>query len=128
MSKPNEAANYGIVGSVTATAVAVGAHSKAVVHQNAAPSRHEFDAAIDALRAQIAALQLAEPSRQLLQDDVAKIEQMASEKPEHKAAASDILKSLVDKFKMIGVFVQTAVGLEEPIKKLAEWFSIAAPF
>jgi hypothetical protein len=53
---------------------------------------------------------------------------MASKKPEQKTVASDVLKGLVDKLKMIGVIMQTAVGLAEPIKKMAEWFGVPMPF
>jgi hypothetical protein len=128
MSKPNERVNYGIIGPVTAKAVAAGPHAQATVNEAGAVSREEFDGALKALRAQIAALEVPEQSRQLLHDDVTKIEQMASQKPEQKAAASDVLKGLVDKLKMIGVFMQTAVGLAGPIKIVAGWLGVPIPF
>jgi len=128
MSKPNESGNYGIIGNVTAKAVAVGTGASAVVNEHAPMSRADFDAALSVLRDQIAALQLPEQSRQVLHQDVAKIEQMAGEKPELKPAVSDVLKGLVDKLKLVGVFLQAAAGFQEPIKKLAAWFHIPLPF
>ena len=118
--------NYGLIGSVTAKAVAVGPHSTATVNETGTLSREEFEGALDTLHAQIAALQVADSSRQLLYDDVAKIRQMGSERTEQKSA-SDALKGLVDKLKMVGVFMQAAIGLAEPIKKVAEWFAIPMP-
>jgi hypothetical protein len=128
MSKPNESANYGIIGNVKAKAVAVGPDAKAVVNETAAPSRADFDAALAALREQIAGLHLPEHSRDALHGEVEKIEHMADEKPDAKPAAHDVLKSIVEKFKLAGVFLQTAAGLQEPITKLAEWFHVSLPF
>ena len=128
MTKSEKPANYGIIGDVTAKAVAVGTKSKAVVHEGGAPSRAQFDAAIEALRAQIDALQVAQSGQQVLHDDVTKIEKLASEKPQHEAAASGVLAGLVDKFKMIGVVAKTAVGLAGPLKVVAAWFGIPLPF
>ena len=54
----SDAANYGIIGAVTAKAVAVGQGASAVVNENSLPSRDDFDAALASLRDEIRALKL----------------------------------------------------------------------
>jgi hypothetical protein len=128
MSDSRDAANYGIIGAVTAKAVAVGPDAKATVNEYSALSRSDFDGAIDDLRAQIAALKLPESNQQLLHGDLSKIEQLAGSKPETKPEASNLLKSLLGNFKLAGEFLQTAAGLQAPIKLIAQWFNIPLPF
>ena len=128
MSKSEGSANYGIIGNVTARAVAVGTGAKAVVTEHNAISRAQFDAALADLCDQLAELQLPAQSHEILRKDVARIGAMAGDKPEPKPAAFEVFKGLVDKLKMAGVFLQAAAGLQEPIRKLAEWFHIPLPF
>jgi len=128
MTRPGNDANYGIVGNVQAKAVAVGAGSSAVVNETTMHSRAEFDSALATLRDQIAALRLPESGREILDEDIARIAKMAGEKPGPAPAAVDVLKGLVEKLKMVGVLLQTAVGFREPIKKIAEWFHLTLPF
>jgi hypothetical protein len=128
MSDSRDAANYGIIGAVTAEAVAVGPDAKAIVNKQTTLLRTDFDSAIGDLRAQIAALKLPESNQQLLHEDLSKIEQLAGTKPESKPAASSELKSLLDNFKLAGEFLQTAAGLQGPIKLIAQWFNVPLPF
>jgi hypothetical protein len=127
MNKPNESANYGIVGNVNAKAVAVGSDATAIVNETVLPSRAEFEAAVAALRDQIATLQLPEHSREILHEDVTKIEGV-TDTPEAKPRGAELLKGLVDKLKMVGIVVEGITGLAEPIRKLAAWFQISIPF
>ncbi|MGD0939438.1 MAG: hypothetical protein ABR905_06960 [Terracidiphilus sp.] len=128
MSDPAVSANYGIIGAVTSKAVAVGPDARAIVNEYATLSRTDFDGAMDDLRAQIAALKLPESHQQLLHEDLSKIEQLAGAKPEAKPAAANVLKSLLANFKLAGEFLQTAAGLQGPIKLIAQWFNVPLPF
>jgi len=129
MSTKNGSANYGIIGNVNAKAVAVGETANAVVSESSGLSRADFDAALSALGEQIAALQLPHEQREVVSSEIAKLEQMAdTKKPEHKAAASDLLKGLVDKLHMVGSLVHAGVALQKPLKILAAWFGVPLPF
>ena len=129
MSKKDQDINYGIVGNVNATAVAIGAGSSAIVNQSGPPpSPQEFDKALQALRDQIAQLRLESYSMEVLQADIEKLKQMAGPNAAPNPNAGNQLESFVSKLKMAGVALQTAVGFHEPIAKIASWFGIPVPF
>jgi len=124
----SDAANYGIIGAVTAKAVAVGQGASAVVNENSLPSRDDFDAALASLRDEIRALKLPAEHRNAVNEDVAKIEALAGDNPEAKPAAGALLNSLLGKLKTAGVILNTVAGFQAPIKLLASWFQIPLPF
>lgn len=128
MSRKRAAANYGIIGDVKAKAVAVGEGARAVVTESSTVSRSEFESAMAALREQIGCLKLPAPSAEVIEKDIAKIEEIARDESNDKGGATEVLKGLVEKLTLVGVFLQTAGGLQEPIRKLAEWFRVPLPF
>lgn len=130
MSKRGQNVNYGIIGKVTAKAVAVGEGASAnVTEAGAQISRAEFDEAIRILRAQIDAMQLPAAAREIVTGDLKKIEEAgAKDKPAESLTASTLLSGLIDKLKLVGVLLNTTAGLQEPIKKLAAWFQVPMPF
>jgi hypothetical protein len=128
MSAQNGSANYGIIGNVNAKAVALGETANAVVNESSGISRADFDAALSALREQIKAMQLSPQEGEAVSGEIGKLEQMAGAKPEHKAAATDMLKGLVDKLQTFGSLLHAGVALEAPLKILAAWFHVPLPF
>jgi hypothetical protein len=130
----DSSANYGIQGNVNATAVAVGPHAKAVVHEQAPASRKEFDAALASIREQIAKLEIPEEHREAVHKDLKQLESMAGSKPgsgqaaESKHGAEDLLGRVVKTLKLAGVAVQTIASFQQPLSLLATWFHIPPLF
>ena len=124
MSKAGSSANYGIQGNVNATAVAVGPHATATVHQNAPASRAEFDQLLETLRGRLDELQLPPDAHQTAQQHLAKIESMAGDQPGPKPAAADLFSRLVNGLKSAGVLLEAAAGLHQPLLELAAWFHL----
>jgi hypothetical protein len=134
----DSSANYGIQGNVNATAVAVGPHAKAVVHEQAPASRKEFDAALASIREQIAKLEIPQEKREAVHKDLKQLESMAGSKPESKSGskqeseskhgAEDVLARVVKTLKLAGVAVQTIAGFQQPLSLLATWFHIPPLF
>lgn len=134
----DSSANYGIQGNVNATAVAVGPHSKAVVHQQAPASRKEFDAALASTREQIAKLEIPQEHREVIHKDLKLLESMAGakvkqgpgkeQKEESKRGAEVVLARVVKTLKLAGVAVQAIAGLQQPLSLLAGWFHIPPLF
>ncbi len=128
MSKAPNSANYGIVGNVNATAVAVGPRARAVVNQGPPASRAELDAVLAAIRSQIASLPLADDQRAAAHADLAQVETIAGATPEPKKGAAEILNRLVKTIQSGGALLQTVAGLHGPLQQLASWFHVALPF
>ena len=130
MSDGGERANYGIIGNVTAKAVAAGENAQAnVTESGARVERADFEEALRTLREQVEALQLPAVGREVVVSDLKKIEEAgATERPNENPVASTLLNGLIDKLKLAGVALNTAVALQEPIRKLAMWFRVPLPF
>ena len=130
----DSSANYGIQGNVNATAVAVGPHAKAVVHEQAPAARKEFDAALASIREQIANLEIPEEHREAVHEDLKQLEAMAGAKQgkeqgvESKHGAEVVLARVVKTLKLAGVAVQTIAGFQQPLSLLARWFHIPPLF
>ena len=119
--------NYGIVGNVTAKAVAVGARATAMVTENA-PDRAGVKAAIQKLETELQKLNLSRDQMDLLSGDVERLKQLAAKDPESHSPASGIMAGFVAKLKMVGVVVESVISLKNPLLKIASWFGVAPPF
>lgn len=117
-------ANYGIQGSVTANAVAVGPHSTAIVNETAPTSRAEFDSVIASLHEQIAKLQLSQEDVDSTHESLKELEAMAGSNPQPKHGAADLLGRVVKTLQTAGVAVKTIAELHQPLGQLAAWFHI----
>lgn len=116
--------NYGIMGNVNASAVAVGPHAKAIVNQGAPASRAEFDTLVETLRKEIAAMQLPAENLKLAHESLNELHAMAGETSKPKLEAAPVMDRIVNALKSAGVLVQTVAALHSPLLQLAAWFHI----
>jgi hypothetical protein len=116
--------NYGIMGNVNASAVAVGPHAKAVVNQAAPATRAEFDALVQSLRHEIAAIKLPPENREVVHESLNELQGMAGESSAHKREAAPVMDRILNALKTAGVLVQGVAALHNPLLQLAAWFHI----
>jgi len=125
--RDDSGANYGIVGNVTAKAVAVGAGASATVNETQG-GRAELETALQKLEEEIRGLHLTSEQAKLLSEDVKKLKQLDGKGPETSGPAASILSGLVAKLKMVGVVAESVISLKEPLTMIANWFGVAGLF
>jgi hypothetical protein len=121
--------NSGIqANTVTADVIAVGNHARASKVVNAQGANQELLDSIAELRNAIAAMPLARPAREALEEDVVNLDSAATGKDTHPDQVKGVLGGIVGKLKMVGVVMSDAVAIATPLKKIAEMFGLQLPW
>jgi hypothetical protein len=127
--KPDQGANYGIIGDVKARAVAVGSGARAVSNQSGGSlTREDFDAALTGLNDQISRLSIPATGLEALRADLEKLKELGMREEPGSERAASLLESFIGKLKMVGVLVETVKPLSGPIKAIAAMWGIPLPF
>ncbi|MET0339879.1 MAG: hypothetical protein ABW252_02715 [Polyangiales bacterium] len=127
MSRPKSDVNYGLqADSVSATAIAVGERSRAVVHAGSAPTAAERDAAVEAILRALQALPLSDTQKALLRADVTALRELPPTASSAATAAS-VMKGFLDKLQLVGVAFDAASKLGPPLKTVAAWLGVSLP-
>jgi hypothetical protein len=116
--------NYGIMGNVNATAVAVGPQASAVVNQAAPSSRAEFDTVVQSLRNEIAAMNLPAENQTAVHESLNELQGLAGEASKPRLEAAPVVDRIVKALKTAGVLVQSVAALHNPLVALAAWFHL----
>jgi hypothetical protein len=119
--------NYGIVGNVTAKAVAVGTGATATATENTG-NRAGLEAALQELETELQQLNLSRDQLDILSQDVEKLKKVRGKSLESHSSATAIMAAFVAKLKMIGVVAESVISLKDPLLRIASWFGIAPPF
>ena len=127
--RTDRGANYGIIGNVSARAVAVGDGARATSdHVEGPVSREAFDAALKELHDQISRLSLTAAGAEALKSDLEKLRQASTQKTPDRTQAAGLLEGLIGKLKMVGVLVETVKPLSGPLRTVASMFGVPLPF
>jgi len=120
--------NEGIqANTVQAEVLAVWRGAQATKYSTAADAE-ALSRAVGELHAAIAALALPAPARQVLDQDVRALADVAGHEQPDPQAARGLLKGIADKLKMVGIVLTEAVGLAEPVGKIANLLRIPLGF
>ena len=125
----SDSTNNGIIGNVTAKAVAVGTGAQASVRETApSQAQAELLAAVHELLSQLQVLRLPPAADKLIRTDVDQLRQLAPEDTDASPQASGILERLTQKLKIADVAIEAAAPLGKALKVIAGIFGVPLPF
>lgn len=128
MKKTNPSSvNEGIQGSVNAQVVAVGRGASAHLTNYGSDSA-QLLASIEGLQAALASMNLSQPAREAVADDVKRLQETASQPKVEPQKVAGVLESLAGKLKMVGVVLKDAVEIAGPVKQIAALLHLSLPF